>query len=252
MGTALGEVVRHLDEYLRVGEVPDSPNALNGLQVGNSGKISRVAAAVDASEAAILAAIERGCDLLLVHHGLFWDGNRPVTGRRYRRLRPLIQHDVAVYAAHIPLDVHPEVGNNVLLARAVGAEPDGTFGDWKGIPTGVTGRLTIHREALGARLDELLGVRVRIVPGGRERIERIGVVTGGGADLIGAAAAAGLDALITGEGPHHSYFDAMEGGLTVYYGGHYATEVFGVKAVAERLETAFGLPWEFLELPTGF
>jgi putative NIF3 family GTP cyclohydrolase 1 type 2 len=95
-------------------------------------------------------------------------------------------------------------------------------------------------------------VRVRIVPGGRERIERIGVVTGGGADLIGAAAAAGLDALITGEGPHHSFFDAMEGGLTVYYGGHYATEVFGVKALAERLETAFGLPWEFLELPTGF
>lgn len=116
----LDELTAYLDEYLRIREVPDYPNALNGLQVANPGEVTRIAAAVDASEAAIREAARRGCDFLLVHHGLFWDGNRPVTGRRYRRLRLLIEHGIAVYSAHLPLDVHPEVGNNVVLARELG------------------------------------------------------------------------------------------------------------------------------------
>jgi dinuclear metal center YbgI/SA1388 family protein len=252
MSVRLEELVRHLDAYLRVAEIPDWPNALNGLQVENEGEVRRVAAAVDATEASVREAVARGCDLLLVHHGLFWDGSRPVTGRRYRRLSALLRSGVAVYAAHLPLDVHPEVGNNVLLARALGVRPDASFGEWNGQPIGVAGRLEIRREALAARLDEVLGCRVRIAPGGPERIRRVGVVTGGGADLIGAAAEAGLDALVTGEGPHHSYIDAMEGGITVLYGGHYATETFGVRALAGHVEERFGLPWEFVDLPTGF
>ena len=247
----LQELVEYLDNYLRVAEILDAPTALNGLQVANGGSVDRVAAAVDGSEATIKAAIAAGCDLLLVHHGLFWDGNVPVTARRYRRLRALFDHDVAVYSAHLPLDVHPEIGNNAVLAREVGITVRGAFGEYKGVPLGVWGDCAITREALAARLDDLLGGRVKLIAGGPERIERIGVVTGGGGSMIAQAVAAGLDAYITGEGAHHTYFDAMEGGINVYYGGHYATETWGVRALARHLEERFDLPWQFIDHPTG-
>jgi dinuclear metal center YbgI/SA1388 family protein len=247
----LAEVAAYLDEYLRVDEVPDYPAALNGVQVENSGEVTRVAAAVDATMATIEAATSAGADLLLVHHGLFWDGNQPVAGRRYRRLKALLDGDIAVYGAHIPLDVHPEVGNNAVLARELGIEVEGRFGEYKGHPLGVYGRLEIRREALCARLDELLGGRVRLIAGGPERLKRVGVITGGAGDLVLAARAAGLDAFVTGEGAHHNYFDAEEGGINLLFGGHYATETWGVRALAEHLHAEFGLPWTFLDFPTG-
>lgn len=247
----LAELTDYLDAYLRVREVPDYPNAWNGLQVENGGEVTRVAVAVDASEAAVREAARRGCDLLLVHHGLFWDPQRPVTGRRYRKLSLLLNHGIAVYAAHLPLDVHPEVGNNVVLARELGLKVEGEFGAYQGTPLGVWGTLELSREALAARLDELLGGPVRLLPGGPERVRRVGVLTGAGGSLIGDAIAAGLDAYVTGEGAHHTYFEAVEGGINVYYGGHYATETWGVRALATHLGDRFGLPWEFLDLPTG-
>lgn len=247
----LDELVRYLDTYLRIAELPDAAGAMNGLQVENDGEVKRVAAAVDASEAAIAAAADRGCDLLLVHHGLFWAGAQPITGRRYRKLRRLLDEEIAVYGAHIPLDVHPEVGNNAVLARELQVEVRGEFGEYRGIRIGVWGELAETREGLRARLEGLLGGPVRLVPGGPERIRRVGIVTGAAAGAIAEAAAAGLDAFITGEGAHHTYFDAMEERVNVYYGGHYATETWGVRALAAHLEERFRLPWEFLELPTG-
>ena len=248
---ATGELVDFLDSTLRRGEVPDYPNALNGLQVANRGTVSRIAVAVDASERAIARAAASGCDLLLVHHGLFWDGNQPVTGRRYRKLRLLLDHDIALYAAHLPLDVHPDLGNNAQLLRALGIEPAGEFAPYQGTAVGRWGVLEVMREVLVARLDELLGTRIRVVAGGPEVVRRVGVVTGGGGSAIGDALEAGLDTLITGEGAHHTYFDAEEGGLNVLFGGHYATETFGVRAVGALLGERFGLEWEFLDLPTG-
>lgn len=247
----LDELVSYLDSYLRVSEIPDYGNALNGLQVEGSGEVTRLAAAVDASEASILEAIRRGCEMLLVHHGLFWDGNRALVGRRYRRIRPLIEGGVAVYSAHLPLDVHPEVGNNVVLARELGIEVEGWFGSHEGTPLGVWGSLDLSREALAARLDEVLGSRVKVIPGGGERLRRVGVLTGAGGGMIGAAIEEGLDALVTGEGAHHTYFDAVEGGINVYYGGHYATETWGVRALAKHISDRFGIPFEFIDLPTG-
>ena len=248
---ATSEVVAYLDRLLRIGSVADYPNALNGLQLENRGLVGRVAGAVDGSERAIRLAVARGCDLLLVHHGLFWGGNRPITGRVYRKLAAALRADLAIYAAHLPLDVHPELGNNVLLAKALGIELAGEFGEYLGQAIGRWGMLELKRDALTARLDELLGGRVRVVPGGPEVVHRVGVVTGGGGGMIEAALAAGLDTLVTGEGAHHTYFDAEEGGINVLFGGHYATEVFGVRALAEHVASAFGLSWEFLELPTG-
>ncbi|HEX6261090.1 MAG TPA: Nif3-like dinuclear metal center hexameric protein [Woeseiaceae bacterium] len=245
------ELTTYLDTYLRTAEVPDYGTALNGLQVENSGQVTRVAGAVDASEASIREAIRRNCDVLLVHHGLFWDGNQPVSGRRYRRLKQLMAADVAVYSSHLPLDVHPEVGNNVRLARALGLSVEGTFGRHQNIEVGVWGKLNVTRETLAARLDDVLGARVRMLAGGPEKLQRVGVITGGAGSMINDAVKAGLDAFVTGEGAHHTYFDAMEGRINVYYGGHYATEVFGVRALGEHLEKKFGIPFEFIDLPTG-
>lgn len=246
----LHELRDYLDGYLKVAEVADAPTALNGLQVENAGEATRLAAAVDASERTIAAAGDRACDLLLVHHGLFWAGVQPVTGRLYRKLKLLLERGIAVYSAHLPLDVHPEVGNNAVLARALGVELEGTFGGPEA-DAAVWGRLELRREALCARLDDLLDGRVRLVPGGPERVRRVGVCTGSGARFIAQAAVLGLDALVTGEGAHHTYFDGVEEGVNVYYGGHYATETWGVKALAAHVGQRFGLPWEFLDFPTG-
>ena len=247
----LEELCAYLDGYLRIGEVPDYSGALNGLQVENGGVVTRVAVAVDAAQATVDAAVRAGADFLLVHHGLFWDGSQPVTGRRFRRLRALLEGGVAVYGAHLPLDVHPDVGNNAVLVRELGMEPLGTFGDYKGYPLGVWGELDLSREALCARLDDLLGGRVKMVPGGPERVRRVGVITGGAGSMVPAAQAARLDAFVTGEGAHHNYFDAEEGGINLFLGGHYATETWGVRALAAHLEERFGLPWTFLDHPTG-
>lgn len=248
----LDELCTYLASYLRVAEIPDYTNALNGLQVSRRDtEIVRIAVAVDAAQATIDGAAAEGADLLLVHHGLFWDGNQPVTGRRYRRLRSLFDADLALYAAHLPLDVHPEVGNNATLARALGVELQGTFGEYRGHPIGAWGALRISREALAARLQELLGGRVHLVPGGPERIATVGVVTGAGGSLLGAAQDGHLDALVTGEGAHHHHFDAEEGGINLFLGGHYATETWGLRALARHLEERFGLSWVFIEHPTG-
>jgi dinuclear metal center YbgI/SA1388 family protein len=247
----LKELVAYLDEFLAVASVPDSSDALNGLQVEGPGPVHRIAAAVDASEASIRGAAESGCDLLLVHHGLLWDGNRPVTGRRYRRLSALMGAKMALYSAHLPLDIHDEVGNNAVLARELGLRVRGRFGDYAGIELGVWGELSLSRAELTDRLVDLLGGSVRVIPGGPDQVERVGVLTGGGGRYVAAARGAGLDALVTGEGSHHTYFDAMEEGINLFYAGHYATETWGVRALAAHLEARFGVEWTFLDLPTG-
>jgi dinuclear metal center YbgI/SA1388 family protein len=250
----LESLLQYLDAYLGVREHPDYPNALNGLQVNCSGDVTRIAAAVDASEATIEAAAADGADLLLVHHGLFWGGLQPLAGRHFRKVRALLQHDIAVYAAHLPLDGHAEVGNSALLARALGIDLQGRFAPYQGAEIGWWGVLDegIGAAQLPIRLREVLeGHDVHLIPGGPDLVERVGVVTGGGASFVEDAVALGLDALVTGEGSHHTHFDAMELGIHVLFGGHYATETFGVKALAGHLAERFGLEWTFLDLPTG-
>lgn len=249
----LESLLQYLDGYLGVGEHPDYPTALNGLQVGGPMEVARVATAVDASEASIRAAAELGADLLIVHHGLFWEGLRPLTGRRFRRIEALISGRVALYACHLPLDGHAEVGNCALLARALGVEPEARFAAYEGVEIGWWGTLPeptdVHR--LAARFEAVVGGPVMRLPGGPERVERVGVVTGGGGSFIAEAAARGLDAFITGEGSHHNYFDATEHEIHVLLGGHYATETFGVRALGEHLAARFGLDAHFIDQPTG-
>ena len=208
-------------------------------------------AAVDASERTILGAKERGADLLLVHHGLFWDGFGPIAGPRFRKVRTLMEATMALYALHLPLDAHAELGNCAGLCRAMGWEPDGAFGVYKGVDIGCWAKAAGPREEVMARLEEAVGAQPRLIPGGPERVERVGILTGAGAGSLQEAAARGLDSLITGEAAHHHFHEAMELGVNLFLGGHYATETFGVKALAGRLAQEFGLDWQFLDVPTG-
>jgi dinuclear metal center YbgI/SA1388 family protein len=247
----LAELVAYLNSFLRIREVPDDAEAMNGLQVENGGEVATIAVAVDACEAVILEAARTRADLLLVHHGLFWGPRTPVTGRSFRRLAALVRGGIAVYSAHLPLDVHPEVGNNAVLARLLGLEPAGIWGEYLGTPIGVWGDLALDREDAIGRLQAVLGVAPKLLPGGPTRTSRIGVVTGAGGSLIRQAHAAGIDTFITGEAKHAAYFDAEELGVNVILAGHYATETVGVKALGAHLADRFGLAWSFLDHPTG-
>ncbi len=249
---SLPELVTYLDGYLNLGAVPDYPDAVNGLQVENSGRVSKIAACTDACQATIDVAAKLGADLLLVHHGLFWGaGLRPLTDRSYQRVRKLIAHDISVYSAHLPLDAHPEVGNNSQLARGIGLRVVDRFAEYEGYPIGLWGELETTRDELAGRLGELLGGKPLMIPGGEQAVRRVGIVTGGGSGFIAEARRIGLDTFISGEGPHHSFFDAQEWRMNVFYGGHYATETLGVKALARHLGEQFGLEWEFIDHPTG-
>jgi dinuclear metal center YbgI/SA1388 family protein len=254
----LDDVVRLLDEELRVREVPDYPGALNGLQLANRAGVRRVAAAVDFSRAAIEGAAAAGASLLVVHHGMFWSGAQPFTGLAYERLRLLLEHDVAVYGAHIPLDLHATLGNNVLLAAELGLVPNGGFARWKGnVEIGVSGDADVETAELVARAGAFAArwggsERHTPFPPGR-RTRRWGICSGAGAssDTLREATERGLDTLVVGEGPHHTAVEAPERGLVVVYAGHYATETLGVQAAARRLSEVFGLPWSFVGDPTG-
>lgn len=248
----LKSLVEYLNGYLGIPAHPDYPNALNGLQFGDGGRVSRVGAAVDASEAVIRDAAARGVDLLLVHHGLFWGGLEPLTGRHFRKVSAMVEAGLALYAAHLPLDGHAEVGNCALLADALELERDGRFGEYQGSPLGWLGRpRESGREALVARCEAILDGPVQVLAGGPEEVSRVAVVTGAGGSFIQEAARAGVDTLVTGEGAHHHFTDAHELGVNVLLGGHYRTETFGVRALAAHLEAQFDLEWVFLDHPSG-
>jgi len=251
MPTDLRSLTQYLDDYLGIALIADDREALNGLQVENSGVVSRVAAAVDACQVSIDTAAARGADLLLVHHGLFWRGLEPLTGRHGRRVRKLIESDIALYSAHIPLDVHSEVGNNVRLAELLGVADAEPFGDYKGQAIGVIGGVDSSLEEFISRVRHCLAVEPHVIAAGSDRLTRVAVISGGGGTLIEQARNAGADLYLTGEGPHHTHFDAEEWGLNVVYAGHYATETVGVQALARHLGEKFGLPWEFIDHPTG-
>ena len=248
---SLPDLVRHCDRILRTGEIGDYAGAVNGLQMENSGSVTRLAAAVDASLATVQLAIAARADLLLVHHGLFWSPQQPWTGPKYELIRLLVENNLAVYSSHLPLDVHPRLGNNARLCAALGLKNLKPFFPSHGQPIGYRSQLKISRADLAQQLERATGVKPLLIPGGPAVCQRIGVVTGGAGGEVKAAAAEGVDTFITGEGPHWTYALAEELGVNVLYGGHYATETFGVKALAAELARKFQLPWEFLDHPTG-
>lgn len=248
----LKTLVSTLDTQLRTGEIPDYSGAVNGLQIANSGRISRIVAAVDACEAVIKEASREEGTLLIVHHGLFWNGSAPVTGPYYRKLKAAMEGDLALYSSHLPLDLHPKLGNNALLARSLGLTATKPAMELKGNAVGLIGTISsVSRERFAKKLTDAVGGAVHLAPGGPPTIRKVLVVSGGAGSEVARAADLGVDAFVTGEGPHWSYTAAEECGVNLFYAGHYATETFGVKALASWLSVNTGLPWSFLDHPTG-
>lgn len=247
----LAAIVTHCDKILRTREIGDYDSAANGLQVANRGSVTKIAATVDGSLSTVKLAAAAGADLLIVHHGLFWGARHPWTEKNYELLRLLLENDLAVYSSHLPLDAHPQLGNNAQLCAALGLKRLKPFFGTHGQTIGFKSQTKISRAELAKWLERATGVRPKVIPGGPDICGRIGVVTGGAGAELKVAAREGVDTFITGEGPHWTFALAEELGLNVLYGGHYATETFGVKALAAHLSKKFNVPWTFLDYPSG-
>jgi dinuclear metal center YbgI/SA1388 family protein len=251
------EIATRLDELLRTVDIPDYPSALNGLQLDNRVEIRRIATAVDFSLHTVREVIRAGAQMLVVHHGMFWGGIQPITGVTYERIAQLIDHDISVYSSHLPLDVHPELGNNAILARRLGLEPSSGFARYKTIDVGLSGTADVSTAALvelSRQIAHESGGGV-VAPSfiGERRTRRWAVCTGAGADsdTILEAIERGIDTIVVGEGPHHTAVQARDHGIVVIYAGHYATETLGVRALGERLAKEFDVETTFLDAPTG-
>jgi dinuclear metal center YbgI/SA1388 family protein len=246
------ELVGYLDEYLRVGEIEDE--SLNGLQIEGADEVTRVAFAVDGCLASFEQAVAEEAQLLIVHHGLLWSEPKRLVGPRFRRVKTLIEGRCGLYAVHLPLDAHPEVGNNAEMARLLKLGDTRPFGAYHGLDIGIAGVLEppLDLPALIGRIIEALGTPpIRVLDYGPDEIRTVGCVSGGAASMMKQAAEEGLSAYITGETSHAFFHQAAERSLNVLFAGHYATETLGVKALARHLEDRFGLGTVFLHYPTG-
>lgn len=250
-------IATFLDDTLNIATIPDYSNAVNGLQLANIGDIQRVACAVDFSTETATGAVDAGAKLLIVHHGMFWGGLQPIVAHRHTLLWTLITHDVAVYSAHLPLDVHPTLGNNALLAQRFGLTPSGGFAKYQSIDVGLSGECELPTRALAdhaAALAAEFGGALVATPFAPDRItRRWAICSGSGADssTLREAAARGFDTLIVGEGPHHTAVEARELGIVILYAGHYATETLGVRALAALVASRFGITSTFIHAPSG-
>jgi dinuclear metal center YbgI/SA1388 family protein len=249
--SSLSEIVNHTNDFLRICEINDWDNALNGLQIENSGRVTKIGASVDASTRVLTTAARQNVDLLIVHHGLFWPGLQPVTGVVRRQLKLAFENNIALYSAHLPLDLHPELGNNAQLAAALGLKSKQPFFEEKGQLIGVKARASLACDELDRKLQNALSGPVKTFMFGPKKAGTIGIITGGAGSEIYKVAREGIDTFITGEAPHWAAVAAEELGINLLLGGHYATEVFGVKALAAHLSKRFKIPWTFIDCPTG-
>jgi dinuclear metal center YbgI/SA1388 family protein len=251
-GVGRDALVAYLDEFLDTAAWTDK--SLNGLQVEGAERVIRLALATDTAQATIDMAVEAGAQMMIAHHGLFWGRIEPVTGPFRARLASLLRAEISLYVSHLPLDAHPDVGNNAVLARLLELRDLEPFGSWGSGAIGVLGRLpaTVDRAGLAAKLEALLGERPHVLAFGPDSISRVAIVSGAASDLIPEAARAPVDAFVTGETSHTAVHQARERNLNVLFAGHYATETLGVRALGDHLAEHFGLELVFLDVPTGF
>lgn len=250
----LRQITDYLDTYLDIRSFQD--DSANGLQVENGRPIEKIGLAVDACHEAICKAGQASCNLLIVHHGLFWGRQQLVTGSHFQRLRALIRADMALYAAHLPLDAHPETGHNRVIAQRLDLDGIEPFALYRGKHIGVKGRLKApcRCSEAAALAEKAIGARQGLIRLGPENVSTIAVVAGSATDpeLFGELKRAGIDLFITGEPRHGAYHLAQEFGLNIFYGGHYQTETFGLQALGEHLFKLFAIPVVFIDAPCVF
>ncbi|MFH1860139.1 MAG: Nif3-like dinuclear metal center hexameric protein [bacterium] len=248
----LSNICQFLDKELKISEICDASQ--NGLQVEGKQEVKKIVFAVDASLDTFEEAHRRKADMVVVHHGLFWDKPQQLTGILYKRLQVLFKHQISLYAAHLPVDIHPKVGNNAQLMNFFVTKKRETFGDYHGTEIGFLGILqrdTTLSDVV-TRLDKALNTKCQSLSFGKEKIKTIAVVSGGAADLVTEAVNKKVDLFITGEPKLSSYYIAKEGKINVIFAGHYATETLGMQALSNVIHEQFSVECEFIDLPTGF
>lgn len=247
----LSDLVTYCDTRTRRSAYKDAPGAFNGLQLANDGRVTKIGAAVDAGVVPFQKAVAAGIDFLVVHHGMYWDMPRPLTGPAYERVSTLVHGNCALYSNHLPLDGHPEIGNNALLARQLGLKPSRPFMLREGEAIGCIAKSKLTRSMIRTRLEEQY-LHVVAIEYGMERPANIAFCSGSGYSAMAELGPAKVDTLITGELREECFNRAQEEKLNLYLCGHYATEVHGVKALAAELSKKFKLPWEFIETENPF
>lgn len=245
------DLVHYLDEYLDIDATEDY--GPQGLQVEGRRQVNRIVGLVDAQMPCVEAALQNGADMMLVHHGIFWGPTQPLRGQYGRLVRAVMMSNLNLYAAHLALDAHQEIGNNAELARRLGLETIDWWGEVRGVPLAA---LAVDEDGmkldyLADRFEQLVGPVQMVQAHGPRIVHRVGVMSGSGARYIGQAAALGCDAFITGETDHAHYYEALNHSINVIYGGHYYTETVGVQALGEHLQEKLGIEFEFVDLPTG-
>ncbi|MDR0418537.1 MAG: Nif3-like dinuclear metal center hexameric protein [Puniceicoccales bacterium] len=243
---SLADIVKYCDTRLDIGAIEDAEGACNGLQFQNSGKISKIAAAVDASLETIEKAIAIDANFLIVHHGLFWGKTIPITENTYKKYKLLMDYDIAVYSCHLPLDAHMDIGNNACMARLFGLTNVIQAFEYHGVKIGVMGDKLIQRSQLQTLLAATFP-RVIAMEFGSENIEKIGIISGGSGSLIVQAKNYGVNAIIVGECQQYHYNIVRENNINTYICGHYATETFGVEALGKEVAQKFSLSFEFID-----
>jgi len=246
-----GELAAFLDRTLHVAEFA-ADSSHNGLQVGDESRpVDRVCCGVDASLEFYRSAANRGADFLICHHGFSWgDSLKRITGLNHRHIAFLVENKLALYASHLPLDAHPLHGNNAVLCRRLGLKRIRRFGTYHGMAIGFAGDLarSLPLDAFSTRVGRVVGGDVRVMASGPARVRTVAVVSGAAADLLDEAGRKGVDVYVSGEPQLKAYNLAAEHGINAVFAGHYATEKFGVMALAELIRRRFGLWAEFVDL----
>jgi dinuclear metal center YbgI/SA1388 family protein len=242
----LRDVVNYCDQRIHRDEVSDFEGAFNGLQLENNGEISKICASVDAGLVPFRLAIEKKADFLVCHHGMYWTPPNPLTGSNYEKIKLCIDANLALYGCHLPLDCHPEIGNNALLANKLGLEPCGSFLPFEGVDIGLITTSSYDRKELVERLTDLFPKGFHAMEFGMGKPEKIAILTGSGQSAVDQILAQGADTLLTGELKQHHFNFAQEMELNLYACGHYATECFGVDALAREVAQKFDIPYEFI------
>ncbi len=245
------ELVTYLNTLLRIDEISDY--GPQGLQIEGKDEVNKIVGLVDTHQPCVDAALVHGADMMLVHHGIFWGGPKRLQGSYGKLVRTFIKADLNLYAAHLPLDAHTEYGNNAELPRRLGLTVDGWWANIKGTDLGslCSAPAGTTLDSLVARFEETVGPVKVVLAHGPSTVRKVGIISGFGADHIHEAAALGCDTFLTGETSHSQYYEALNAGINVIYGGHYTTETVGVQALGQHLAEKFGIDFEFVDLPTG-
>jgi dinuclear metal center YbgI/SA1388 family protein len=244
---SLTKLVAFCNQRLSIDKIKDFPGSLNGLQLENNGRVSKVGAAVDAGLIPFSLASKKGIDFLIVHHGLFWTPPAPLTGVHYKKIKHCMDHSLAIYGSHLPLDCHQEIGNNAILASKLDLSPTDTFLNYEGNDIGLLTNCVKTRNDLKKSLENLFTAGIISMEFGPDRPSKVAILTGSGQSAIGELESNGVDTFITGELKQNHFNLAQEMKLNIYTCGHYATETFGVKALAQEVAETFDLPFEFVD-----